>query len=147
MFTFKPSKKSALFIYLVLFAATGMLSLCVIYFEDFLGILSKIIVLILWTATVIFAFFIIPAYYIYTKIIITNRSISKQTVFFTHKYQIMSVNSVVSVTMLITPFSRFTGLNAAIINALGARMIIPFISKKDCIKINEYLKKFIENKS
>lgn len=132
MLTIKPDKKSAIFIYLILFSLTGGLSFVAIYFKDFLGVITTIIVLILWAITITVAFFLIPAYYINTRIIISTEKIIKQTFFITHKHTFMSQSSIASITIIITPLSRFTGLNAIIINALGARLLIPFLSKSDC---------------
>ncbi|MGN0601135.1 MAG: hypothetical protein ACI4I7_00335 [Oscillospiraceae bacterium] len=130
----------------VLIGVTVALSYLVIYFKEFLGKASGIITLVLWIITAVIIVILLPVYYKSTRITITDTEITKYTFFITYKYQYMSMDSVTSVTTLITPLSGLTGLNLIIVNALGARMFLFFINKKDCIKVTDFFNDIISGR-
>lgn len=146
MYTCKPAKRSTVFIYILIIAAALALSYLAVYFERFLGSALKFILLAVWLAAAVFLVIILPIYYRHTKATFSEQEIRKYTFMFTHKYQYMSMHSVTSVTTLITPLSSFTGLNMVIVNALGARMFLFFISKNDCIKITDFFNDIISSR-
>ena len=53
-----------------------------------------------------------------------------------HRSTIKS-SSIIYLTECTTPLSQFTNLNFLIINALGAKTVLCFLSKSDCKKIKE----------
>ena len=139
MLRFKPEKKAGIYIYLVILLVVVGISFTAIKFHDSFGFILDIMVLILLVISVIFMFFLIPIYFARSEYIISEDEIIKNTVFIKHKHKVMPTSAVASVTVLITPLSRFTGFNMVIINALGARLFIPFISRYDCKLISRQL--------
>ena len=57
--------------------------------------------------------------------------------------QFMLTESVKSVTTVITPLSRFTGMNFIVLNALGSKLLMPFLSKKDAMEITSIINQSI----
>lgn len=139
MISLRLEKKAAVFIYILLTLLVSGMTFMAIRFHSFWGFATDIILLIAWILTVIIAFFLIPIYFTSTKILISNKQISKETIFINHKVKTMPTESIASITVLITPLGKFTGLNMVVINSLGARLFIPFISKESCNIINKHL--------
>ena len=55
----------------------------------------------------------------------------------------MPMDAVKSVSMVISPMGARTGLNFIVLNALGARLIVPFLDKEDCIDIYSFVNELI----
>lgn len=147
MFTCKPARKSIVFIYLLLIAIAVGLTYLVKYFDSFLHSAADIIIAVLWILTAVYLVVLMPLYYKRTLITVSEDKITKYTFMFTYKYQYMSMGSVKSVTTLVLPLGSLTGLNCIIINALGARLLLPFLNKKDCIEITRFFNDTISSRS
>lgn len=147
MYTCKPAKRSMILIYLLCAAAAVGLTFLTNVFEDFLKSVGFFILLAIWAISAVFMLILIPLYYKKTKFFVSDEDIVKYTFLFNFKYQYMTMDSVKSITSLITPFSRFTGLNFIMINALGARIILPMLNKKDCNEISEFINQIISGRS
>ena len=135
------------FVYILFIAAAGALSYLAAYFESVLGMAARIIVISLWAVTAVFLIVLFPLYYNHARITVSDREITKYTLFFTYKYQYMSMESVQSVTTIVLPFGGITGVNCIIINALGARMLLPCLNKKDCMEITKFFNDIISDRS
>ena len=59
----------------------------------------------------------------------------------------LSMDAVKSVTMVLTPFGRSTGLNFIVFNAMGSRLIVWFLDLDDCIEIYGYVNERIMKRS
>ena len=62
----------------------------------------------------------------------------------TEKIGYMPLSSVRSVTMIVTPLGEYTGLNFIVLNALGAKLTLSFLSKKDCLTIYTHINSVIK---
>lgn len=143
MYTFKPSRKTAVILCIIVIALEIAAA---IYLKMLLG--DEMLLPIVLAAIAVFLFFAVflNGYNRHTRITFSSDEITKYTFFFYYKYQCMSINSVTSVTTFVTPFSSITGLNVLIVNALGARMFLLFLDKEDCKKASEFLESIISSR-
>ena len=86
---------------------------------------------------------LIPKFFKHNHFSVSDKDIVCVKGVLTYKTVYMPMDSVRSVTMIVTPMGDRTGFNFLILNALGSKMILFFISKKDCIdiysKVNEVI--------
>ncbi|MDO5124974.1 MAG: hypothetical protein Q4D35_01165 [Ruminococcus sp.] len=146
MYTCKPAKRSIVFIYVSILLIAMLITQLVLTFDSFLKELGNYILIILWAIVGIYLLILFPLFYKKTRFMVSKDDIVKYTFLFTFKYQYMTMDSVRSVSTIITPLSRVTGLNFIIINALGSKMLLPFILKDDCLEITKYFNEIISNR-
>lgn len=146
MYTCKPAKRSIVFIYVSMLLIAILITQLVLTFDSFLKELGNYILIILWAIVGIYLLILFPLFYKKTRFMVSKDDIVKYTFLFTFKYQYMTMDSVRSVSTIITPLSRVTGLNFIIINALGSKMLLPFILKDDCLEITKYFNEIISNR-
>ncbi len=146
MYTCKPAKRSIVFIYVSMLLIAMLITQLVLTFDSFLKEVGNYILIILWAVVGIYLLILFPLFYKKTRFMVSKDDIVKYTFLFTFKYQYMTMDSVRSVSTIITPLSRVTGLNFIIINALGSKMVLPFILKNDCLKITKYFNEIISNR-
>lgn len=146
MYTCKPAKRSIVFIYVSMLLIAMLITQLVLTFDSFLKELGNYILIILWAVVGIYLLILFPLFYKKTRFMVSKDDIVKYTFLFTFKYQYMTMDSVRSVSTIITPLSRVTGLNFIIINALGSKMLLPFILKDDCLEITKYFNEIISNR-
>lgn len=146
MYTCKPAKRSIVFIYVSMLLIAMLITQFVLTFDSFLKEVGNYILIILWAVVGIYLLILFPLFYKKTRFMVSKDDIVKYTFLFTFKYQYMTMDSVRSVSTIITPLSRVTGLNFIIINALGSKMVLPFILKNDCLKITKYFNEIISNR-
>lgn len=87
------------------------------------------VVMAVWVGLCIFW---LPIYLSRLTLTVGRREIGLGTGCFFQKRQLMQRRAVQYVTLVTTPFSRFTGLNFLFIRALGGGIIVPFLSLRDC---------------
>jgi hypothetical protein len=58
----------------------------------------------------------------------------------------MPTSAIKSVTTIITPLGSITGLNFVVLNALGARLLIHFMSRRDAMEISAIVNSSIRNR-
>ena len=139
MYTCKPAKRSIVLTYLLILFLAMTISQLVVLFAFFLKAVGMYILITIWSIVAIYLLVLFPLYYKKTRFLVSDGDIVKYTFLFAFKYQYMTMDSVKSVSTIITPFSRLTGLNFIVINALGSKMFLPFLTKKECKEITEFL--------
>lgn len=102
----------------------------------------KVIPILMWALICLFiAGFIffgliwLPLLFTRTYFCVSNFQIICNTGFFIRKKQIMKMNAVQYATIITTPFSKITGINFLIANALGGNILLTLISKNDAEEI------------
>ena len=136
-----PSKAALNFLRLVIAAAAiGLTYVCFRYLHS-IEILMYILVGIFWGGGFALCFIFLPLYFAKTSYSISSDIISKHSGMIFTTRQLMRGGSVQYVTAVITPFSRFTALNFIVINALGGKIFLAFLSKKDAAEITAALNK------
>lgn len=146
MYTCKPVKRSGIFIYLLVLAISAGITLITYIFDYILQNIGFYITVSVWCIAAVFLLLLIPLYYKKTRFMVSGDDIVKYTFLFNFKYQYMTMDSVKSISTIITPLSRITGLNFIIINALGAKIILPFLHKNDCREISLFFNQIISGR-
>lgn len=129
---YMPAKRAMLTFYLLLSALGAALNIVIYRYvtilpEEYLRIVS----IIMWAIMLLIAAIVIPHYFICAKVIVTKNEIAAAGGFITVRNDYMPISSVKSVSVIVTPFGFFTGFNFVVINALGARLVLSFLRKKD----------------
>lgn len=96
---------------------------------------SKIPLFIFWAILAVILFLIRYAVNLIEKLIP-----------FSVNYILMPTSAIKSVTTIITPLGSITGLNFVVLNALGARLLIPFMSRRDAMEISAIVNSSIRNR-
>ncbi|MEG0614457.1 MAG: PH domain-containing protein [Oscillospiraceae bacterium] len=112
-----------------------------------------IIPLLMWIliGIIVLAFFAIiiiwlPLYFMRAIYCISAEIVVRNTGFFLQMKQVMRVDAIQYFTVVKTPFSRFTGLNFLVINALGGSIVLNFLSQNDIDEISKTLAKAINER-
>lgn len=142
--TYTPAKRAIVSIF---FTALLLMSLGTAIFA-MLALADRKLALVLlicfWALSAMVMVFGVPRYYRFTKLDLSPEEICYRSGFISDSRQYMPTSSVKSVTTIITPMSRYTGLNFVIINALGSKIIVPFMRKSDCREATEYINSLIK---
>ncbi len=139
-----PAKRAMLTFYILLAAAGSVMDLIIYRYIKMLPTeLLRLISLIMWVIILLIALIVIPHYFLHSKFIITKNEIASAGGFITYKNNYMPINSIKSVSVIITPLGSFTGFNFAVINALGSRMLICFMKKSDLMSISKRINELI----
>ncbi|MGN1133504.1 MAG: hypothetical protein ACI4RN_03505 [Oscillospiraceae bacterium] len=146
MINCKPAKRSVFLIYFVSIVLFCVLFYFSSYLKPFLGRYMQLLYIILCVIAAVVLFVILPVFFKYTSITITNKEIIKHSFFALFKTQYMSMESVTSVTTAMLPLSKYTGFNFMSVNALGANMIMLFMKREDCIAISKYIEENISKR-
>ncbi len=92
-----------------------------------------------WGAFLIGSIIVVPLYYSRTCYYVSSNEIVKQSGFFISSRQLMKVSAIQYLTEIFTPISTYTGMNFLILNALGGKMALLYLSKKDADEITAML--------
>ena len=143
MRTYKPSKRPLILIYTLLFLILLLIRYAVHLISRFIPFSVDYIIFPMWIAAAFFAVFILPIYFIRSFFTVSGKEITTYTGLVITTKQFMLTESVKSVTAIITPLSRFTGMNFIVLNALGSKLLMPFLSKKDAMEITSMINQSI----
>ncbi len=142
-----PAKRAMLTFYILLAAAGTALDFIIYRYVSMLPAkLLRIISMVMWGLIIAVAVIVIPHYFIRSKFIITNNEIASAGGFFTYKNNYMPISSIKSVSVIVTPLGSVTGFNFAVINSLGARLLICFLKKSDLMEISQRLNMLISSR-
>jgi membrane protein YdbS with pleckstrin-like domain len=100
-----------------------------------------------WGIFLVGSIFVIPLYYSKTCYYVSCEEIVKQSGFVVSSRQLMRVSAVQYITELTFPLSQYTGTNFLILNALGGKMALLYLSKKDADEITALLSASIRKKA
>lgn len=132
---YKPSKRPLVLIYILLFLILLVIKYALNLVSRFIPFSDNYIVFPLWIAAAMFAVMVLPFYFHKAYFVVTSKEVTLYGGLIITTKQFMPTSAVKSVTTVITPLSSVTGLNFIVLNSLGARVIIPFLTKKDAIEI------------
>ena len=144
---YKPSKRAAVFIYLLLTVVLALITGAIFALTPLFGKYDIYVAAVYWLLHAFFSCIMIPIYFRQSSITVSDSEIVHTSGMLTMKSEYMPINSVKSVTTIITPFGGLTGLNFIIINALGSRIILSFMCKKDCLEATKYVNNIISRRS
>lgn len=140
---YKASRRAMTALYMITgsLACIGVLFLMIDLFTETKLILVKLIVRI--TVYGLILGVILPKFFKSNHISISAADIVCVRGVLTNRTVYMPMDAVKSVSMVISPMGARTGLNFIVLNALGARLIVPFLDKEDCIDIYSFVNELI----
>ena len=89
---------------------------------------------------------ILPIVFAKSTYTVSDDEILKVSGMFFISRQYMKTSCIQYITTVTTPLSKLTGMNFIIVNALGGRMIMLFLSKKDALEISATLNRTIRSR-
>ena len=140
------AKRAIVSVYILLSAELVLLTLMVLFISWALHISWIIPLCICWGIMFLIMSIAVPAYFKNSKAVMTDKEIFCVRGAVIRRREHMPMDSVKSVTQVITPMGRFTGLNFIIVNALGSKLLIPFLSKDDCDNAAEFINRMISSR-
>ena len=87
---------------------------------------------------------LLPRVFRNNKVVISEDDITAIKGIINSRTSYMLIDSVKSVTVVVTPFGDRTGINFIILNAMGARLVLSFLTKTDCLKIAAHIDRKIK---
>lgn len=130
----------------------GFVFCCIItflstYFLKPYPIIMKIIITLFWTAYIVIFLVAFPVYFSRTNYFVSTNEVARQSGIIYYTRQLMRTDSIQYMTYFCTPFSKYTGFNFLVFNALGGKVVFLFLSKKDAEEIASTVSAVIRQKS
>lgn len=132
---YKLSKKPLVLIYGLLLLILLVIRFALNLISRFLPITDYYVLLPLWIIAALFAVLVLPFYFHKAQFTVSSKEVTAKGGLIVTTKHFMLTESVKSVTSIITPLSRLTGLNFVVLNTLGAKLMMPFLSRKDAEEI------------
>ena len=96
-------------------------------------------------AYVLFIMIILPLWYSSASYAVSSDEIVVRYGVFSKIRQYMRLSAVQYITHVSFPFSRITGFNFIVINALGGKIVLMFLSDRDATEISAKIDKAVRN--
>ena len=138
MHRYKPSK-IPLYIFWAIRYAVNLL-------ENLIPFSVNYILMPMWIIAALFCLLVLPFYFIRSYFTVSSKEVTAFTALFFTMRHFMPTSAIKSVTTIITPLGSITGLNFVVLNALGARLLIPFMSRRDAMEISAIVNSSIRNR-
>ena len=151
---YKLSKKPLVLLYVLLaavlllieFALNMVLALIDRFVPDFHGFADYYVLLPVWVMASLFAVLVLPFYFHKAGYTVSDKEITAKGGLIVTSKQFMLTSAVRSVTLILLPLGRLTGMNFIILNALGSRLVIPFLNRRDAEEIAELVNNSIRSR-
>lgn len=147
---YKLSKRSLIFIYTVLGGSLLLIIFAVKVLRRYVTLpdfVDDYVLLPLWVIAAVFAVLMLPGYYRRTRFTVTSKEITVKSGIVVISDQFIPTSSVKSVTTVLLPLGRITGLNFIILNCLGARVVLPCLSRRDALEITALVENTIRSRN
>lgn len=93
------------------------------------------LMLIFLALYVVFILILLPMWYKTIKYVIKDKEIISYTGLFSRTYRIMKLSAIQHASRISMPAAKVTCFNFIAVNALGGRMVLMFLSDRDCKEI------------
>lgn len=138
----RKALQSLRFIMIVL--AIAITAISYIFLNNY-SILMWIIIFVCWGLVILYGVFFLPIYFRNTAYNISDSDLRKKTGMVFFSKQFMKMRSIQYISTIITPFSKYTGLNFIIVNAWGGRMVFCFLNRDEALEIASHLDEAVKN--
>ena len=105
------------------------------------------VLLPLWVIAALFAILVLPFYFHKASYTVSDKEITAKGGLMVTSRQFMLTSAVKSVTSILLPLGRLTGMNFIILNALGSRLVIPFLCRRDAEEIDNLVNNSIRSRA
>lgn len=144
---YRPSRYALNFIRFAAALVSAAATVASLRFLSSYKIIMYILIGLFWSVSFLFGFILLPIYFSRTSYSVSSAAVSKYGGMLFTQRQFMKGSSIQYITTIITPFSRITSFNFIIINALGGKIFLGFLSKSDAMEITSTLNRAIEKRS
>ena len=136
---YRMAKRAIVPVYILLSLELVMVTVGVLLICGALRVSGLIPLAVCWALAFLIMCVAVPNYFKSSKAIMSEKEIICITGAIVQKRQHMPMDAVKSVTQVMTPFGDITGLNFIIVNALGSKLVIPFMADGDCDEAAEFI--------
>jgi len=143
---YKPSKKPLILIYGILLLILILIKYAINLVSRFLPFADYYILFPVWIIAALAAVLVLPFYFHKAYFTVSSKEITVKGGLIITSRHFMLTESVKSVTAVTTPLGSLTGLNFVILNALGSRIVLPFLSAKDTAEVTAYINNSIRSR-
>ena len=119
----------------------------VYYYLYAFPLLMRILIAFLAAVYVLVGIVWLPLYFSRTCYIVSSQEVIRSAGFFLRVRQLMKISAIQYATLVTTPFSRVTGLNFVVVNALGGNLLLLFLSRQDAEEILRTLTSSIRSRT
>ena len=152
---YKLSKRPLALIYMLLaailllikYALNLVLELINWLVPGYSGFADYYVLLPLWVIAALFAVLVLPFYFYKASYTVSNKEITAKGGMIITSKQFMMTSAVKSVTSILLPLGKLTGMNFIVLNALGSRLVIPFLNRRDAEEIADQVNNAIRSRS
>lgn len=137
MIKFKPARNALFSLQLiVLFISLLLLAVARMFIP--VDIIVGIIAIAIGTVDIFLDFIYLPLYFASVRCEMTNDKITRHSGVIFKTSQTVRFSTVQYTTLVVTPFSKYTGLNFVIMFVYGGQMLLLFLSAEDAQLVLEY---------
>lgn len=140
------AKRAIVPVYILLSVELVMLTVIVLLITGALRVSGIIPLGICWGVMFMIMSMAVPAYFKNSKAVMTEKEIVCLKGAIIKRQEHMPMDAVKSVTLVMTPLGHITGLNFVIVNALGSKLLIPFLPKEDCDEAAAFINGIISHR-
>lgn len=95
----------------------------------------SVLMIVLAACYVVFIVILLPMWYKTLRYTVTDRNVTAVSGLFSRTTRIMKISSIQNVSRVSMPLSKISCFNFITLGALGGRIVIMFLSEKDCAEI------------
>lgn len=148
--SYKACKKTVFWFFIVLIVLHIAFEIVLKRVDEYFPENVIVIAQMAWSAITAISVIIFPIYVIVAKYSVCSKNVKLRTGFLLISHQYVPIDSVLSVTTVITPLSSITGFNFVVLNSPGAKSVMSFLDRDNAREIshniNEYIKHRMENR-
>lgn len=139
MRTYKPQKRAMIVIgFLSALPVLGF-NVIVQLLQRFIPFSVYYIMIPLYVIFMAFVFIVLPIYFKKSFFTVSSKEITIRSGFISTDNMFIPTSSIKSVTLVVLPLSKYTGMNFIILNTFGARATMLFLSKSDMMEISSVI--------
>lgn len=144
---YRMAKRAVIPVYILTAAVLVMLTPLLSLLGSVLHISATILLWSCWGVVIAVMTVEVPRFFMNAKAVMNESEIMSVRGFIVQRREYMPMDAVKSVTQVMTPLGSITGLNFIIVNALGSKLIILFMTSKDCTEAAEFINGIIAGRS
>lgn len=143
---YRMAKRAIVPVYILLSAELVLLTVIILLISGVFRVSGLIPLIICWAGMLIIMTSAVPSYFKNSHSVMTESEIVNLRGAMIRRREYMPMDAVKSVTQVMMPLGHITGMNFIIINALGSKMVIPFMTYDDCTEAAKFINGIISGR-
>lgn len=144
---YKPKKNALMILVFIVLVITLGINIALLILKKFIPFSVEFILFPVYILAFIIVFILLPAYFGKAYFTVNSKEIRINSGFFSTVNTIIPMSSIKSITQIILPLSRFTGMNFIVLNTLGSKAVIMFVSKNDMREVSSIIERALINRT